>query len=1051
MAPAIWGIRLTRYVGMHTDQRTTCTLLFQQCTLACALIAILVAPASATDQERPNQRSGPMLQAPQWIWVEADDEELETIVFHKQIDVPARAQQIQLRIANEFCELRLSVGGQQLIVLEDFTQPLTSDATRYFRPGENTVTVQAIPAAGPSALALSIDVVDENDQISRTVSDDSWPAEIRSGSTSQSRPVQTAGRVSSEMWAVNARPAKIGLFHDYTQWERALGEEAGPESGRFWTVEGFQVERVRAARPDEGSWVAMAFDEQGRITIAREDRGLLRLTLGSDGRSIVGVEVIDTELQECRGLLYDNGALYVNANNSKGFYRLRDTTGDSRFDERQLVRQFSGDVGHGRNQIAAGPGGTIYGIYGDAVESPAKMFDLTSPLRKARRGETTMEGFLTGFDPQTNSWQLVCSGLRNPFGVAFNRDGEAFTYDADAEYDMGTPWYRPTRIVHLRSGADYGWRGEHRYSWPPYDPDRPDVALPLLDIGKGSPTAVRFGYESRFPSRYREALFVLDWAYGRILAVHLRPRGASYVAQAETFLEGQPLNVTGLEFGPDGAMYFVTGGRETKSALYRLSYIGEPQPTSTASTHERSRTLHARRAANVRRELETFHGSQDSNVVDAAWPWLAHDDPAIRYAARIAIEHQPIGSWKTRALAEEDPIASITALMALTRFAIVRETDRYGRPKCVLRGDESLIQPTFNKLVEFPVEELSLSEMQSLLYLQCTWVRAVPAIGDEFRSQMLHQWDAHFPLRSAEVGHFSPLGSDLDCNRQLSWLLVQIRAEQIVERCVAELERSESQTDQLHYLRLLADVTDGWSPDLRHRYFSILARADRFSGGKGMPGFLEQIRESALAKLSEEELNRAKPLLELNTQVEGPLVIDRPFVRKWTLEAVMEALSDAQHTPSVERGARLFGEIHCIRCHRVGARGPTVGPDLTSVGRRFSRRDLLASILTPSQVVAENYRNIQIVTTDGRVVVGRPTGGGDFRSPNLRIAVDPLRPAKVVELSKEEIDELRISDTSPMPDGLLDTLSAEEIHDLAAYLLNENQMPDDQRTIPDAP
>jgi hypothetical protein len=77
---------------------------------------------------------------------------------------------------------------------------------------------------------------------------------------------------------------------------------------------------------------------------------------------------------------------------------------------------------------------------------------------------------------------------------------------------------------------------------------------PTLDIGKGSPTAVAFGTKSHFPPRYREALFALDWAYGRIVAVHLAPRGSSYHAAAETFLRGQPLNVTDIEFGADGAM-----------------------------------------------------------------------------------------------------------------------------------------------------------------------------------------------------------------------------------------------------------------------------------------------------------------------------------------------------------------------------------------------------------------------------------------------------------------------------------------------------------------
>ena len=69
--------------------------------------------------------------------------------------------------------------------------------------------------------------------------------------------------------------------------------------------------------------------------------------------------------------------------------------------------------------------------------------------------------------------------------------------------------------------------------------------------------------ESHFPPRFRDVLFILDWAYGRIIALDLIPRGASYVCRSHTFLRGRPLNVTDLAFGPDGAMYFITGGRGT--------------------------------------------------------------------------------------------------------------------------------------------------------------------------------------------------------------------------------------------------------------------------------------------------------------------------------------------------------------------------------------------------------------------------------------------------------------------------------------------------------
>src|SRR5690606_817591 len=118
--------------------------------------------------------------------------------------------------------------------------------------------------------------------------------------------------------------------------------------------------------------------------------------------------------------------------------------------------------------------------------------DATSPLRAARRHAPSHEGHLLRFDRDGKNCELVAAGLRNPFGIDFNAAGDLFTYDADAEHDLGSPWYRPTRVVHLVRGGDFGWRAVTG-SWPPYYPDHPDNAVPGLDIGKGSPTAVKFG------------------------------------------------------------------------------------------------------------------------------------------------------------------------------------------------------------------------------------------------------------------------------------------------------------------------------------------------------------------------------------------------------------------------------------------------------------------------------------------------------------------------------------------------------------------------------
>ena len=163
-------------------------------------------------------------------------------------------------------------------------------------------------------------------------------------------------------------------------------------------------------------------------------------------------------------------------------------------------------------------------------------------------------------------------GFRNQFDLAFDQNGELHTYDSDMEWDQGTPWYVPTRINHVVSGGEYGWRnGAGKY--PEFYPDN----LPAtLNIGPGSPTGVAFGYGAKFPAKYQEALYILDWSWGKLYAVHLKPEGSSYTATREEFLSGAPLPLTDAVIHPqDGAMYFAIGGRKVQSGLYRVTYTGK--------------------------------------------------------------------------------------------------------------------------------------------------------------------------------------------------------------------------------------------------------------------------------------------------------------------------------------------------------------------------------------------------------------------------------------------------------------------------------------------
>ena len=277
-------------------------------------------------------------------------------------------------------------------------------------------------------------------------------------------------------------------------------------------------------------------------------------------------------------------------------------------------------------------------------------------------------GFVLRTDADGKKWELMLGGFRNAYDFAFNADGELFTFDADMEWDWGMPWYRPIRINHCTSAAEFGWRNGAG-KWPEYYPDSLGA---VVNVGIGSPTGVTFGTGAKFPAKYQKAFYMCDWSYGRLIAAHLTPKGSSYTATFENFvapksLKGDgpktPLPLTDVVIGDDGALYFTTGGRNTQSGLYRVTYTGT-ESTAAGRPARQGRGAGAAAASRVG-SIPRQEGSRDA--VDAAWPHLNSDDRHLRYAARIAVECQPVAEWKARALAEKQPTAALTALLALAR------------------------------------------------------------------------------------------------------------------------------------------------------------------------------------------------------------------------------------------------------------------------------------------------------------------------------------------------------------------------------------------------
>jgi putative heme-binding domain-containing protein len=130
------------------------------------------------------------------------------------------------------------------------------------------------------------------------------------------------------------------------------------------------------------------------------------------------------------------------------------------------------------------------------------------------------------------------------------------------------------------------------------------------------------------------------------------------------------------------------------------------------------------------------------------------------------------------------------------------------------------------------------------------------------------------------------------------------------------------------------------------------------------------------------------------------------------------------------RGERLFWSQtnQCGTCHKIGGRGAPVGPDLSTIGKLRSREDLLDSLLEPSRRIEPKYATYVAATADGRSLSGLLVKRDE--------ASVVLRDGKSQEiiLAARDVEELRPSRTSLMPDGQLAGLTAQEAADLVAYL-----------------
>jgi putative heme-binding domain-containing protein len=837
--------------------------------------------------------------------------------------------------------------------------------------------------------------------------------------------------------------------------------------------EGFQVEKLyNVPKLDQGSWVAMAIDQKGRLIACDQYGSLYRMALPAIGTTEgLQPEKLDIDLGKAHGLLVAFGSLYVMVNEDgsrNGLYRVTDSNGDDQYDKIELLHKISGGGEHGLHSMVVSPDGKrIFFNCGNASQLPDKFEKSRAPklwgedhiLPRLWDGNGFMRGmkgraggYICSMNPDGSDLELFCHGFRNEFDICFDLGGQLFTYDADMEWDIGTPWYRFTRVNHCVSGADFGWHSGAG-KWPDYYPDN----LPTtIDIGPGSPTGVVSGMGAKFPAKYQRAIFINDWTYGTMWAIHLTPDGASYNAEKEDFINGKPLPLTDVVINPnDGAMYFAVGGRRTQSGVYRVTYVGDE---STAP----AQALPLGGEFQTRASLEKFHveGADPKTVLAQAWPHLGHADRHVRHAARTAIELLPVEAWRAKALSETRPDAAIEAIIALARVS-GEVTEAAGWPHEKTSSppvapakpeDQALQSQLFESLGRVDFHKLSTQQQRALLRAyQLVITRLGKPTPDQCR-KLTSRLEPAFPAEDPYV------------NRELCQLLVANDSKKVVFQTLvlmataddhfqevaseAVLSRNDGyasaaraatgsrpNSQQLSYIIALRNAKEGWTPGSRKTYFSWFPRVRAWKGGNSFRNTIENLRQEALANLAPKDEAAELEALSAKSETEAiaNYVAPKGPGKTYTLDETVSLAQTGLTGRDFQNGKDMFNATACATCHRFNGDGGSIGPDLTGTGNRYTLRDLMENIITPSKVISDQYGSHQITKTDGSMVIGKIIVEEDGK---LTLMTNPFAPLQQLSIPTSEIAKKEPHNISMMPPGLINSLNPDELLNLTAYLLS---------------
>jgi putative heme-binding domain-containing protein len=437
----------------------------------------------------------------------------------------------------------------------------------------------------------------------------------------------------------------------------------------------------------------------------------------------------------------------------------------------------------------------------------------------------------------------------------------------------------------------------------------------------------------------------------------------------------------------------------------------------------------------LRRSLEALHEEGvGEEAIAPALAQIGHNDRFIRYAARVALEKQPVAKWQDNISSANSPWATIELAAGLARMGA--------------KDQQPKILAALNKLNHASMENDML--LAALRSYQLAFTRHGNPSDTDAAGVI------------AALNNLYP-HADNFVNRELSQILLYLNAPGAVSKSVHIMlsatdtqekilddkvlqrndgyaqatQRTEQFRPNVQQFALafsLRSIAEGWSDADRASYFSWFPRAKTWQGGNSFGIFIENSRKEALALVTDEA--KRKKYDEVSSKsLTPPRAVTTPKgpYRMWTIADAVKAVENNLKGRDFASGENLYHATSCAACHRFAGEGMGIGPDLTGSSSRYTLQDMLENIIEPSKVISDQYINTEFTLNDGSTVVGRIGGEEDGV---VHLMTNPFSAETNVQINRADVKSQQHHQVSHMPPMLINSLNAEELSDLIAFIFS---------------